>query len=85
MNNWQSPTHNDTRPTQQRLTVRPIEAAKMLGVSERTLRTLIKAGEIPASKINRMVLIPIAGLEAFIERHAEPTCETRQQTDGGEA
>jgi len=86
MNNWQSPTHNDKRPSELRLTVRPKEAAIAIGVSERTLRTLIKAGEIPASKINRAVLIPIAGLEAFIQRHSKtPRGGDRQQTDGGEA
>ena len=69
MNNWQSPTVRNMPQSELRLTLRYKEAANALGVSERTLRTLVKAGEIPASKINRTVLIPIAGLEAFIDRH----------------
>jgi len=85
VNNWQSPSHNDKRPSEQRLTVRPKEAAKMLSVSPRTLSKLIKAGEIPASKINRVVLIRVDDLEAFIERHSDSACKgARQQTDGGE-
>lgn len=86
LGNWNTSTPSDTCLKEIRLTLRPKEAAKALGVSVRTLRKLIKAGEVPASKINRAVLIPIAGLEAFIERYADSAFESAsEQTKGGEA
>jgi len=85
VSNWQSPTHSDTRPPDQRLTVRPKEAAEMLSLSQRTLSNLIKDGEIPSSKYKRVVLIRVDDLDAFIDRHSDTACKgARQQTDGGE-
>jgi len=40
----------------------------MIGVSERTLRELMRQGEIPFAKLDRAVLIQVSELEAFIER-----------------
>ena len=54
-----------------RLTLRPREAAEVLGVSERTLRELMRSGEIPYAKISRAVLIPVQGIEDFIARHTQ--------------
>tara|TARA_R110000868_G_scaffold226872_1_gene479571 strand:- start:60782 stop:61012 length:231 start_codon:yes stop_codon:yes gene_type:complete len=48
------------------MTLRPREAAEALGVSERTLRSLMRSGEIPFARLDRAVLIPVSGLEAFI-------------------
>lgn len=49
-----------------RLTLRKSEAARALGVSERTLHELLKSGQIGSFKLNRAVLIPVAEIEAFI-------------------
>jgi excisionase family DNA binding protein len=53
------------------MTLRPREAAEALGVSERTLRSLMRSGEIPFARLNRAVLIPVSGLEAFIASKME--------------
>lgn len=50
------------------IAVRPQQAAEMIGVSARTLRELMRQGEIPFAKLDRAVLIQISELEAFIER-----------------
>lgn len=50
------------------IAVRPQQAAEMIGVSERTLRELMRQGEIPFAKLDRAVLISVTELEAFIER-----------------
>jgi len=52
--------------TQDRLALRKWEAARSLGVSERTLHTLLSTGAIPSVKVGRMVLIPLDGLHEFI-------------------
>lgn len=59
------------------LAVRPQQAAEMIGVSERTLRELIRQGEIPHAKLDRAVLILVSELKAFIDR--------KSQHEGGEA
>tara|TARA_R110002072_G_scaffold42064_12_gene118126 strand:+ start:76951 stop:77166 length:216 start_codon:yes stop_codon:yes gene_type:complete len=51
-----------------RLTLRKTEAAKALGVSERTLHKLLKTEQIGSFKLDRAVLIPVSELEAFIVR-----------------
>jgi len=43
------------------------EAAKILSISERTLFTLTKAGEIPAVRIGRSVRYDPADLRIWIE------------------
>lgn len=58
-----TPTHAHNHP---RLTLRPREAARVLGVCERTLRNLMRSGAIPHIRLERTVLIPVADLEAFI-------------------
>ncbi len=50
------------------IAVRPQQAAEMIGVSERTLRELMRQGQIPFAKLDRAVLIQVSELEAFIER-----------------
>ncbi len=57
------PTYNSLEP---RLTLRKSEAARVLGVSERTLHNLLKSGRIGSFKVDRAVLIPVAEIEAFI-------------------
>ena len=60
-------------PSDLRLTLRKHEAAKALGVSERTLHTLLKSGQIGSIKLDRIVLIPVAELQAFIVRKGGQT------------
>lgn len=59
------------------IAVRPVQAAEMIGVSERTLRELLRQGEIKHAKLDRAVLILVSDLRAFIER--------KTQHEGGEA
>lgn len=42
------------------------EAAQTLGVSESTVRALIKDKTLPAKKIGSKIVIDIADLEAFV-------------------
>lgn len=44
------------------------EAAKLLGVSKRTVETLIFKKELPVRKIGRRTLIPYRDLQALIRR-----------------
>jgi len=44
------------------------EAAKVLGVTERTVWTLVDGGVLPAVRFGRSVRIDPADLRAFIER-----------------
>jgi excisionase family DNA binding protein len=73
VNNWQPPTPTTNPPSDLRLTLRKREAAKALGVSERTLHTLLKSGQIGSFKLDRIVLIPVAELQAFIARKGGQT------------
>jgi excisionase family DNA binding protein len=44
------------------------EAARLLGVSPRTIATLVARKELPSRKIGRRRVIPIAALEIFLAR-----------------
>jgi excisionase family DNA binding protein len=44
------------------------QAAKVLGVTERTVWSLVNAGTLPAVRFGRCVRIDPADLRAFIER-----------------
>lgn len=46
----------------------PPDAARAMSVSERTLFTLTKRGDIPAVRIGRAVRYDAADLRAFVER-----------------
>lgn len=43
------------------------EAARMLGVSERTLYTWSKCGKIRARRVGRKVLFPVAEIRRFLD------------------
>jgi excisionase family DNA binding protein len=47
------------------------EAAEILGVSRRTVDTLVHAGEITSLKVRRCRRIPRKALDAYIRRQAE--------------
>jgi excisionase family DNA binding protein len=62
------------------MALRPREAARALGVSERWLWEQTKAGEIPFTKVGRVTLYPRAMLEEWLRRRA-----AQQQPEGGAA
>ncbi len=47
------------------------EAARMLGVCERTVWSLVSAKELPSRKIGRRRVIPVAALDSFIRHDHE--------------
>jgi excisionase family DNA binding protein len=63
------------------LSLRPREAARALGVSERWLWEQTKAGEIPCTKVGRVTLYPREMLEDWLRRRATQ----QQQGKGGAA
>jgi len=52
------------------LALRPRDAARMLGVSPRTLFEWTKNGLLPHIKIGRTVLYPVAELQAWLARQS---------------
>ena len=62
------------------LALRPREAAKALGISERMLWSLTAPrGTIPAVRIGTCVLYPVAGLQAWLDRQAQRAPEGGHQ------
>lgn len=61
----------DSFDTTTRLAVDALEAARMIGVSERTIRTLTKEQQIPFVRVRGRVLYPIAALEAWLRDQTE--------------
>lgn len=57
---------SDVEPAVPALALRAREAAKALGVSERTLWAWTEAGDVPHVKRGRMTLYPVAGLRAWL-------------------
>jgi excisionase family DNA binding protein len=58
---------NKTAPKAVRL-LTPDEASQFLGVSTKTLRRLVKNGEIPAVKVSKSMRFELAQLQAFVAR-----------------
>jgi len=58
----------DMQQPEAALSVGMVEAARRLGLSARTIATLIKKNELPSRKIGRRRLISVRDLEAFIKR-----------------
>lgn len=54
-----------------RLLLLPREAAKALAISERTLWTLTKSGEIPCVRLGSSNRYNLRDLEAYIQRRTE--------------
>lgn len=63
------------------LSLRPREAARALGVSERWLWEQTKAGEIPCTKVGRVTLYAREMLEEWLRRRAAQ----QQRPEGGAA
>ncbi len=57
--------------TEERLLLRPTEAAQRLGISRSTLYQLIARGEIRVLRIGSAARIPTWELERFVQRLAE--------------
>jgi len=56
-----------------RLSYSILEVAKTIGVSSRTVHSLVKRGELPHIRVGTRVLIPADGLREFIaQRTASP-------------
>lgn len=55
-----------TETTVERLTVTVAEAAKMIGVSERTIHQLTKDGKLPHKRIGRRLLFPVDAVRKFV-------------------
>jgi len=55
-------------PAPRPITVRIPEACRITGIGRSKLYELIKAGDIPTIKIGSMTLVPIKGLEGFLEK-----------------
>jgi excisionase family DNA binding protein len=51
---------------QEALAVNIPEAARRLGLSARTVATLVSRGQLMSRKIGRRRIIPVAALEAFV-------------------
>lgn len=47
------------------------DAAERLGVSRRTLDTLVHKGEVQSLKIGRRRVVPLRALEAYVERRLD--------------
>ena len=67
---------NILTPPHEPLCVNVKDAAKMLGICERTLNTLIKDREIPVVRIGRRVLLRKEDLEAFVHSHTDKQKES---------
>jgi excisionase family DNA binding protein len=65
----QATTSDDRLRLADRLALRPAEAAKALGVSERTLRQLLP--ELPHLRAGGCVMIPIDGLRQWLLEQAQ--------------
>lgn len=68
------------------LAMRPITAAKAIGVSQRTLWTLTKRGEIPHARIGGCVVYPTGPVLAWLEElTARPPAKQLEAAEGGDA
>ena len=54
-----------------RVTLSVAEAAKALGISDRTVTTLISEGKIPNVRVGKRRLIPVDGLREWAKNRTE--------------
>src|SRR4051812_5675464 len=66
-----SPETKPTSPPRRLLSVKQV--AHELGLSARTISTLITKGQIKAVRIGRRVLLPVAEVERFVQDHSGRT------------
>ena len=65
-----NPFSSSRTPVGNPLALRPVEAARMLGIGQTLLAKLTKAGAIPHIKLGRCVLYPRPMLEAWLVQQA---------------
>ena len=75
------PQREDARETKRALAVSKAEAARILGVSRRTIDYSIALKQIGVSREGRRVLVPIKSLEAAVRRGSLRTGRREQITD----
>ncbi len=68
------------------LALRPREAAKALGVSERTLWDWTQRGDVPHVRRGKTILYPVDVLRRWLDEQAKATATpaTASMTEGGE-
>jgi len=75
----------DTMDDLERLALRPAEAARILGISARTLWSWTRRGVVPYVHVGRIVRYPRAALEAWLAeqaaRHSAPESEAEGSAD----
>jgi excisionase family DNA binding protein len=69
--------------TNERLMLRPNEAAEAIGVSRSKAYELIAAGQIPSVKVGGCVRVPVAALQAWINSQLQQTAWTANAVRGG--
>lgn len=53
-----------------KLALRPCEAARAIGISERHLWAMTARGEVPHVRLGGRIVYPVAALEAWLDRAA---------------
>lgn len=66
--------------TKPNLALRPRDAAKALGVSERLLWEWTHRGDVPHVRIGRTILYPVDALRDWLNRQAEASKEGQRET-----
>ena len=70
---------------QEQLAVSIPEAARRLGLSIRTVATLVSRRELASRKVGRRRIIPVAALEAFVKGFQRPGCTVAETHATGES
>jgi excisionase family DNA binding protein len=66
----------------ERLALRPVEAARALGISPRTLWQWTRTRQVPCIRIGKVVRYPYAALKAWLEAQSRTTAGLAQKTEG---
>ncbi|MGQ9649526.1 MAG: helix-turn-helix domain-containing protein [Phycisphaerae bacterium] len=66
------------------LALRPREAAKSLGVSERTLWTWTQQGIIPHIRLGKTILYPVDALRRWLDEQTKAKMAEEAQSQGGD-
>ena len=67
MTNLRETLKNNSMNEPDRLCVSMVEAARMLGLSERKVFSLTKSGELKCKRVGTRVLYPIKALQRWLE------------------
>ena len=60
------PTTHERKMIMERKSVRPTEAARLLGVSRETVYVLMRSGQLRSVRLGRARLIPVAALDELL-------------------